>query len=311
MILYDRGGWLRMVLRVHGSSLPLVWPRLLATTATAVAFTVLQRYPAFRQSLTMAPFLVTALPLGIILGFRNSSSYERFWEGRKLWGALVNATRSLLRQLDTFVVARGEADEEEARALRRRVAYRAIAFAYALRSHLRRDGDRADLEGLLAPEEIAALAGERSPPAAILHRAGEDVRLAVSKGYLRARHATVIDATLGALTDVLGGCERIKQTPTPVSYVIFIHRAVAFYCFLLPLGVAQTVGSLTPVVVFFVSYALFSLDVIGDELDDPFRVTLSALPIASIARAVDIFVRRRLGESPLPSPIEPVEDVLL
>jgi ion channel-forming bestrophin family protein len=309
VIVYDRGGWLSMVLRVHGSSLPLIWPRILATTTTAAIFTYLQRYPAFHHSLTMAPFLITALPLGIILGFRNSSSYERFWEGRKLWGALVNASRSLLRQLDAFVVARAPEDEAEAAALRRRATLRVIAFAYALRMHLRGETDRSELAPLLDADEIAGLSGEPSPPAAVLHRLGAELREARERKWLRSRHAHVLEASVVTLTDVLGGCERIKGTPTPVSYLIFVHRAVAFYCFLLPFGVADSVHALTPVVVFFVSYALFSLDAIGEELDDPFRASQGTLPIASISRAIEIYARRRLGDE-TPEPLGPVGGVL-
>jgi putative membrane protein len=119
-----------------------------------------------------------------------------------------------------------------------------------------------------------------------------------------------METTLVGLTDVVGGCERIKNTPTPLSYLIFIHRAVAFYCFLLPFGVAETVHSLTPLVVFFVSYALFSLDAIGDELDDPFRGTDNALPIAAIARNIEIEARTRLGETDRPLPLAPEDGVL-
>ncbi|MBX3192369.1 MAG: bestrophin family protein [Labilithrix sp.] len=311
MIHYDRGGWLSMVLRVNGSVLPEVWPRILATTTVSVVFTYLQQTGHFPWSLTVTPFLITGLPLGIILGFRNSSSYDRFWEGRKLWGALVNASRSLVRQLDTFVVPRRDEDAAAAAELRARSAHRLIAFVYALRMHLRGEKDRKELEGLLPREEIAKLDVELSPPAAILHGLGRELRTAGEREWLHARHAPILEGTLVSLTDVLGGCERIKNTPTPISYLIFIHRAVALYCFLLPFGVAETVRSLTPVVVFFVSYALFSLDAIGDELDDPFRTTKNALPIAKIARNIEIDVRRRMGEERIPEPIRPRDGILL
>lgn len=135
--------------------------------------------------------------------------------------------------------------------------------------------------------------------------------MAQEKGWLESRQAQMLDATLTTLTDVLGGCERIKNTPTPISYLIFIHRAVALYCLLLSFGVADTVHALTPLVVFFVSYALFSLDAIGDELDDPFKSSQSALPIAFIARNIEIEIRRRLGETDLPKPLAPQNGVLI
>lgn len=319
MILYERTRWLSTVFRLHGSVFPRVWPRILVTTTIAAAFTTLQRYERFHLSLTVTPFLITGLPLGIILGFRNSSSYERFWEGRKLWGALVNQCRSFVRQLETFVAvpkgtepgsAEHAAAEREVGAFRRRVAYRVVAFALAMRMHLRRERAFAELSTLLPEGEAEALANEPSAPAALLHGLGLELRAAMDAKILRSRHAPVLESTLSALTDVVGGCERIKNTPTPISYIIFIHRAVAVYALLLPFGLVDTVHGLTPVVVFFISYAFFSLDAIGDELDDPFKVSDNTLPIATIARNVEIYVRKRLGETDLPAPLAPRGGVL-
>ena len=234
MILYERESWISMVLRVKGSVMPRVMPRVLVVTAVSVVATLLQRYNTHHLTLTVTPFLITGLPLGIILGFRNTASYDRFWEGRKLWGALVNGSRTVLRELAMFVVAPAtgtptETVETEVAAFRKAVTYRLIALAYSLRMNLRRERDNAALRPFLDADEIASLKGERSPPAAILHRLGADLAHAKSRGWTRTRHVATMEATLVGLTDVVGGCERIKNTPTPLSYLIFIHRAVAFY----------------------------------------------------------------------------------
>jgi ion channel-forming bestrophin family protein len=253
----------------------------------------------------VTPILLTALPIGIILGFRNSSSYDRFWEARKHWGALVNACRSFTRQID-WIVRGGE----EAAPLRKRMAYRAIASVHALRISLRGETSFEELAPFLPADEVASLASEINPAAAILHRLGDDIGTAFEKGWVDSHHAFLLEQTVVQITDVVGGCERIKNTPTPISYVLFIHRAVAFYCFLLPFGVLETVKSLTPVVAFFVSYALFSLDAIGDELDDPFRRTPNGLPLSTLARNIEIFVRCRLGEKELPPKLQPHDGVV-
>ncbi|MFO0640178.1 MAG: bestrophin family protein [Polyangiaceae bacterium] len=313
MIVYESTHWLGMVVRVHGSVVKRIWPRFVVTTAIAAALTWLQRDPRFHMSLTVPPFVITGLPLGIILGFRNSSSYDRYWDGRKLWGALTNQCRSLVRQLHTLVDApdgASDAQREELEALRKEVTYRLVGFVLALRLHLRREKDPALLAPYLAPEELAALSEESSPPAALLHRLGLDLRRAARSGLVDKLHVPAVDATLSALTDVVGGCERIKNTPTPISYIIFIHRAVAVYAVLLPFGLVDTVHAFTPVVVFFISYAFFSLDAIGDELDDPFRRSDNALPLDTLSRNIEIFARRRLGEKDVPEPLAPVNGVL-
>jgi ion channel-forming bestrophin family protein len=311
MIVYDRVGWLAMVFRVHGSVVRRVLPRVFTTTLVAVGFMVLQdRFPVFRRSLTVTPFLIVALPLGIILGFRNTSSYDRFWEGRKLWGSAVNGSRSFVRQLASLVRARRSEDEDAVTRFRKVTTYRLIAFVQALRLHLRSQRDHADLDPFLTKEEVSALRDEPSPPAALLHQLGRDVGDAHARGWLDTTHVLLLENSIVGLTDVLGGCERIKNTPTPLSYLIFIHRAVAFYCFLLPFGVFDTIKLATPVVVFFVSYALFSLDAIGDELDDPFRPVPNGLPLSALSRSIEIYARKRLGETDLPPPIKPAKGVL-
>lgn len=311
MVVYERGSWLTMVLRIHGSVVKQVWPRLLVVLLVSCAFTYVQTVDErFHFSLTVTPFLLTALPLGIILGFRNSASYDRFWEGRKLWGSLVNASRSIVRQLDTYVVPKREEDAEAHATFRRETGHRVIAVARALAKHLRGEKDFGELAPLVDEGEAAKLAKEPSPPSALLHRMGADLRRAGEAGWLSERHAPMLEASLVTLTEVVGACERIKNTPTPVSYIIFIHRAVAIYCMLLPFGVADSVHRLTPVVCFFVSYALFSLDAIGDELDDPFRRSPNGLPLTAIARNIEIYVRLRLGEEDVPKVLAPVDGVL-
>lgn len=311
MILYERTSWLAMVFRVHGSVVRRIWPRFLATTAIAAVLTVLQSDPRFKVSLTVPPFVITGLPLGIILGFRNSSSYDRFWEGRKLWGALTNQCRTFVRQLHTLLVARSPSDEGAVAAYRKEITYRLVGFVLSFRMHLRREQKRDELAPYLGKDEIDALDGEPSPPTTILHRIGLDLRRAANEGHVDPVHVLALEGTLAHLTDVVGGCERIKNTPTPISYIIFIHRAVAVYAVLLPFGLVDTIHALTPVVVFFISYAFFSLDAIGDELDDPFRPSDNALPLATLARNIEIYARKRLGETDVPPPLAPVRGVLL
>jgi len=312
VILYERTSWLAMVFRVHGSVVRRIWPRFVVTTLLAAALTALQSDPRFKVSLTVPPFLITGLPLGIILGFRNSSSYDRFWEGRKLWGALTNQCRSLVRQLHTLLLpGDGAGDAEKVAAYRKEITYRLLGFVLALRMHLRRERAPEELAPYLAADEIEALTGEPSPPSALLHRIGLDLQRASADGLVHPMHVPVLEGTLSQLTDVVGGCERIKNTPTPISYIIFIHRAVAVYAVLLPFGLVDTIHALTPVVVFFISYAFFSLDAIGDELDDPFRRSENGLPLATLSRGIEIYARRRLGERDVPSPLSPVDGVSL
>jgi ion channel-forming bestrophin family protein len=311
MIIEENPTWLRLVFKVQGSALPRIWLRLAFITSISVVFTFLQRYEIFRVSLSLTPFLIVGLPLGIILGFRNSSAYDRYWEGRRLWGSLVNVSRTYTRQIMTLIVPPADAEgSRRATELQHTLILFVVAFAHALRMQLRGQKRLGEIASLLPPEDAAKLEGQYNPAAWIVHRAGERLAEARRAGWIDPFHVPVLEQSFTQMIDVQGGCERIKSTPTPLGYAIFIHRAVAAYCFLLPFGIEESVHALTPIVVFFVAYAFFSLDAIGTALDDPFRLDRHHLPLSAISRSIEIYVRQRLGETQLPEPLTPEAGVL-
>ncbi len=320
MIVEDRLGYLGLLFRIRGSVLPRIWRRVVLTTVIATLLTWLEiEYPQFRFSLTPTPFTLIGLPLGIFLGFRNNTSYDRFWEGRKLWGRLVNTSRTLARQLQLFVHVPALAPterEDDARELARvrafqtELVHRVMGYAHALRMHLRREEPFEKLAQYLPAEEVEALRPERNVPNAILARIAERLQSAWRRKWIDPLHLMTIEQSLVALTDIQGGCERIRSTPIPFSYTVLIHRIVAVYCLLLPFGLYQTIGLGTPLVVLFVSYSFFGLDAIGDEIEDPFGTDLNDLPLLSMSTNIEGDLRQRIGEAP-PAPIAPLGDQLL
>lgn len=320
MIVEEKLGYLRLLFRVRGSVLPRIFRRVVVTTLIALTLTLLVAwYPQFRLSLTVTPFTLIGLALSIFLGFRNNTSYDRYWEGRKLWGQLVNTSRIFGRQVQLFLhVPRlspreREQDRDELARIREAQAdmtHRAIAFAHALRMHLRREDPYERLAQILPPAEIEVLRGDRNVPDAILSRLAERVQWAWRRGWLDPLHVMRLDASLAELTNIQGGCERIRNTPIPFSYTVLIHRIVAVYCLLLPFGLYDTVKLATPLVVCFVSYAFFGLDAIGEEIEDPFGTDLNDLPLLALSTTIEGDLRVRLGEEP-PPPVQPIVDQLL
>jgi len=301
----ERLSWLRLLFKWRGSVLARVWLRILFVTSIAVVNTAVREYSDYLHfSLTPSPFILIGLPLGVFLGFRNGASYDRFWEGRRLWGALVNTSRTLTRQILTLT-------DPDQKAFHREMVRRIIAYAWALRFHLRDEADDGVVGRYLPPGEREAYAGERNLPIALVQRMGERVSDAWRAGWIHVEHVPTFDASLTAFCDIQGACERIKSTPIPFSYSVLIHRIVAIYCFLLPFGFAETIHWLTPLVVLFISYAFFGLDQIGDEIEDPFGVDVNDLPLGAMARNIEINLMQRLGETPLPEPMQPVDGVLL
>lgn len=308
MILIRKNSWLRTLVSFRGSTIVHTWPRLLLATAIAVVVTWAHFEHALlsEHHLTTTPFTLIALALGIFLGFRNNTSYDRFWEGRKLWGAVVNYTRTLTRQTLTMV----RSSEDDVTIFQQEIVRRVMAYAHALRMHLRDERDFEELNAFLDQEEVSALADEVNPPIAILQKLGDRFAMAHDRGWIHPMHWPVLEGSLTALTDVQGGCERIKATPIPFIYNILMHRIVAVYCFALPFGLVESVGMFTPVVVALVSYAFFGLDAVGDEIEDPFGLHPNDLPLTAITRMIEVNLRQRLGETELPPLLEPIDCVL-
>jgi putative membrane protein len=307
MIVSDgRMSWFRLLFEYHGSTLPKIRGRLFTVFVVACLVTVAsEAVDGFSHDLTVVPFTLIGLALGVFLGFRNNTSYDRYWEGRKLWGRLVNDSRSLARlvlyMVDEHATGAARAGAERTRELQRAVIYRTIAFAHALRLSLRDETDYArELQALLSPEECGALPAQRNVPLFISVQISARVAEARRLGILRHRDAHLLENMVTDLVDVQGGCERIRNTPIPWSYTLLMHSIVATYCFALPFGLVGTTHMLTPVVVVLIAYAFLGLDAVGDELEQPFGREDNDLPLVSLSRMIEINLRQMLGESALP-----------
>lgn len=310
MIVKEKLSWIRLLLCVRGSSFSETLPRILSATFVAIVVSYIELHYGFEKySLTTTPFMLIGVALGIFLGFRNNAAYDRFWEGRKLWGSLVNTSRSLARQAYSLFSAVD--DTVELSAFRQMFVRRVIAFAHALRHHLRDEDPLDELQRYLPPADFSEAVQSRHRPLVILQQLGRDLALARSRQWLTDVNLLAVDGQLVELSNILGACERIKNTPIPFTYTVLIHRLVAFYCLFLPLGIIDSAGMLTPVVTFLISHAFFGLDAIGDEIEEPFGTQPNHLPLTAISRNIEINLLELLGESNLPEPIRPVNRLLL
>lgn len=312
MIVRDRPSGLQLFWILRGSILPRILPSLAITLLIAIGVT-LTHGDLFRLKITLSviPFTLLGLPLAIFLGFRNSAAYDRFWEARKLWGELVHLSRSLVRQCVTLI------DGEQAPApngdlldMRVRMTYRTIAFSHALRHSLRDEALSTDLQPLLPTAEWVALQATSNAPDWLLRAQGRDLAAAVRHGQIPDCLAANIDRTLSAMAASAAGCERIRRTPLPFSYTLLLHRTAYLYCFLLPFGLVDSVGFMTPVVVALIAYTFFGLDALGDEIEEPFGTQPNDLPLDALCRTIEIDMREALGETTLPAPLAPVDACL-
>lgn len=308
MIVRDRPSGLKLFLLLRGSVLPRILPSLIATTLIAIVVTISHGdLFALKITLTTIPFTLIGLPIAIFLGFRNTAAYDRFWEGRKLWGEVLLRSRSLSRQCQSLIAA-----AEPAKAslglpdVRVRMVYRAMAFAHALRQLLRDEEMTPELKPLLLEKEWQQLQTATNKPDFLMLKMGEDLGQCLRQGRIDSCLAAAMDATLSAMTAAAASCERIKSTPIPFSYTLLLHRTAYLYCFLLPFGLVDSIGFMTPFVVAIVAYTFFGLDALGDEIEEPFGMASNDLPLDAICRTIEINLRESLDDEHVPAPMAPV-----
>ncbi|MDG2538699.1 bestrophin family protein [Dyella jiangningensis] len=294
-----------LLFALKGSIVPIIWPRVVYTMLLSLAVVVAERRGiTVAFTLNAAPLTLLGLTLAIFLQFRNSVAYQRWWEGRTLWGELVICARNLVRQTSAFLP---DLDPRERRAL----VYRVIGFVHALRHHLRGTPAQAELERWLGHEASERLKHIRHLPNAILDELGRDLAKAVRDADGDAILLARMDEELDRFSHVLGGCERIKGTPIPFTYILLLHRTVHVYCFMLPFCLIGPLGWFTPLVVGVIAYTFFGLDAIGEQIEDPFDLLPNDLPLDAISRNIEIDLLGLLGDTDLPPPLEPKDFVLL
>ncbi|MFT3708075.1 MAG: bestrophin family ion channel [Archangium sp.] len=293
MVIGDKLPW-GFIFRLHA-------PWLSATAATTVIAWVLTKQLEVKLPFTPVPFQIAGVALAIFLGFRNNSAYDRWWEGRKLWGGIVNASRSYARQITTLLHG---GEPAELKALQKKIVYRHIAWMTALRQALRGE-PVGDLSAYLEADELKALSGQKNAAAFLLQRNGEDLAAAARRGWLTEFQLEMIDRSLTELTALQGGCERIKSTPIPTAYRVFTHRFTRVYITFLPLGLIEHMELGALPVVLALSLAFLVLETLGRLLEDPFTLTPNGLALNAITRTIEVNIRQQLGETEVPALLTP------
>ena len=256
------------------------------------------------------PLALFGSAIGIIVAFRNQSSYARWWDARTLWGAIINNSRSWARQVTTVMMPLSEAEAGELKEAQRRLVYYQIAYAHALRQHLRGLEPWEELKPLVSESELSELHEEKNVPLAIQQMMGALLRKCQVRGWVDIAHWRALDANLDDLVDAQGGTERIKNTPMPKQYDYFPQLFVEMYCVMLPLALVMNMGWLTPLGSTLVGFIFLALDKIGRDLEYPFENSIYDVPMTSLTTTIEINLRQLLGETELPAVEKPVHGVL-
>lgn len=258
-------------------------------------------------ALPSLPLTTMGSAIGIFLAFRTNSAYERWWEARMLWGGLVNQSRTFARQALSMI---DNGDSTQPNAFQLQLLHLQIAFVHAFRCHLRRQNPFPELRAHLGVEAAEALRHHANVPNAILAQAANVLRGARDQGLITDYRWTHMDATLTDLTNTLGACERIKNTPLPRQYDFFPRILVMAYCLLLPFGLVAGMGLLTPLASTVISFIFIALDTVGREIEAPFENSVHDTPMTSLSRAIEINLRQLFNDRNVPKEVQPVDGFL-
>lgn len=290
------------------------------------------------------PISAIGIAVAFYVGFKNNSSYDRLWEARRVWGALVNSSRTWGIQVLDFIGNKNSGEHAgaiELKEIQRRLMYRHIAYLNALRLQLRRptyweqaykignriverehefDMQRMDkeLQKFIAIDESETFCGNRNSATQIGRRQSEELRMLAEKGMLTEYQHVEMMRTLAEFYNQQGAAERIKGFPFPRQYAYFSFVFVWIFILLLPFGLIPEFHKLgegyewlaVPFHV-LISFVFNTMEIVGASSENPFENSINDIPITAICRTVEIDLREMLGETDLPARPEPLHDILM
>jgi ion channel-forming bestrophin family protein len=264
-------------------------------------------------SLPHVPLSILGGAIVAILGFRNNSTYGRWWEGRILWGSIVNYSRTFSRQVLTMIIVpddRSEAERLRARETQRTLVLLQIAYVHSLRRHLHGQPAWEELTPFCSAQQIETFRSQRNVPVRIQQEMSTLLAECYELGWIDSMRWSSIDQSLAALMNAQGGAERIKNTPMPRQYDFFPQMFVGAYCILLPLGIVANLQLLTPIGSSLVGLIFLALDQIGRDLENPFENGEHDVPITAISKTIEINLKQLLEIEEIPAPEKAIRGVL-
>lgn len=301
MIVRDKPNAFQLFFILRGSVVSLVFPQIIFVTLLGAGVAATQHYyPSIFPSVTLAPLALLGIALSLFLGFRNNASYDRWWEARKQWGQLIVDSRSLSRQVISYIDNQAPRGQE----VQKRMVYLTIAFNHALRHRLRQSDPWSDIEKYLEPNDIQALRQSQNLPDAILRLMGLKLGTCRHKDLLSDFLIQSLDDHITSMAGVQAACERIQNTPLPFAYMLLVQRTAYTYCFILPFGIVASQGLMTPLFCAIIAYTFFGLDALSEELEEPFGLSANDLALSSMSRSTEVNLLEAIGETELPELLE-------
>ncbi len=279
MIQYNPKSWYKLIFALHKSdTIRIMWKELIYISifTSLIAFIEIEVWPAPDASEELiSVYSLIGFVISLLLVFRTNTAYDRWWEGRKRWGAMVNDTRNVAVKINALTK-----DSDDRDFFKRMIPN----FVFATKEHLRDGVIMEELE--LTPEEAKHLERRDHVPAAVVGMMYDRLQTYKERGIMTEAEYLTLDRNLNAFLDSLGACERIKNTPIPFSYSLFLKKFIFIYVATLPLAFVNIFGYWSALIATFVFYVLVSMEVLAEEIEDPFGTDDNDLPTQSISERI-------------------------
>ena len=293
MRVYDNKHWISVLLSMHKSdTLKTLGSGMIAMAVYAgiVTYLEIEYFKIDKDSSIRNISLIHTLlgfVLSMLLVFRTNTAYDRWWEGRKLLGKMVNDSRNLAIKLHAILP---EDDKENRDFFKKYLCF----FPHLLSRHLSKQSTKMELAQDQQHTEVEQLP---HPPNALIWRIQNQVQKLYREGVITGDQLIILDTQLSGFLDVCGGCERIKNTPIPYSYSSFTKKFIVIYVITLPIAYAMSIGYMMTLLTVFVFYVLMSLEVLAEEIEEPFNNEENDLPMELIAQNIERNIIRIFSES--------------
>lgn len=271
---------------------------LLVAVYTLVIVLLHDKFDLKHMAIPLSVPMIMGTVISLLLAFRSNQAYDRWWEARTIWGAIVNDSRSFSRQVLSFVD--DSYDNEELVHFRERMVRRQIAWCYALSQSLRGLDPREGLERHISKREVSFVCRYANVPMGLLELHARDLNFALKQGWLNEYQQVQLDSTLSRLCDAMGKCERIKNTVFPATYSLYIHFAMNFFILLLPFALIEYFGLIEVPLVVAIASSFLLIEKMAIHLQDPFDNKPTDTPMTAISRNIERDLKQMLNDHQLP-----------
>jgi len=284
------------------------WKVLLNASVTSlIAYLINDLWLSYYFDFPVFVPTVLGTALAFFIGFNNNQAYDRWWEGRKIWGALVNDSRTWSRQILQYTRSTPTLGQDELDAIKSTMVKRHIAFLYALKANLRLSQDL-DYQNYLSKEDLLAIATQTNIHNAILSLQSRDVAYLYHHQAIDGFKFMELNKMITSFCDEMGKSERIKNTVFPTTYNYFSKAFIWVFIYSATMSIGVSIGIWAVIFGTLLGYVFFTIQSIGQALLNPFENQISGVPLDSITRTIEINVLEMLGEVDLPDPVPIIDD---